>query len=260
MIAIDMDEVCEWTRIAGSIAQRYFQTNLESRRKADNSRVTQVDIEIEQFLRERIGQRYPEHGIMGEEQGLSATDREYVWSLDPLDGTDAFVSGLPIWAVSVGLLHDGRPYLGAIFIPMTGDCYWTDGSGRAYCNSEIIRVKESETLDRYDSIMVTSRAHCDFDIRFPGKVRSLGSFAAHCCYVARGSVVGALLGYDPQLWDIAAGVAILHAAGGVVVTLSGQPLDTRTMLDGSKPAEPLFISTPALKDSLLRYIRVKGAS
>jgi 3'-phosphoadenosine 5'-phosphosulfate (PAPS) 3'-phosphatase len=70
-------------------------------------------------------------------------------------------------------------------------------------------------------------------------------------------VLGALLGY-PQLWDIAAGVAILHAAGGAAATLSGQPLDTRPMLAGQKPPEPLLISTPALIEPLCNCIRVKG--
>lgn len=258
-VAIDIAEVCHWARLGGDIAQHYFHNVPEAHRKADNSSVTQADLEIETLLRERIQQRYPDHGIMGEEQGIGDIDREYVWSLDPLDGTDAFVSGLPVWAVSIGLLRAGKPYLGVINVPITGDCYWNDQQGHAYCNGQRIQVQNGTTLDRQDSILVTSRAHNEYTVSFPGKARSLGSFAAHFCYVARGSVVGALLGY-PQLWDIAAGVAILQAAGGVAVTLSGAALDTRPMLDGSKPAEPLLIAPRALKDALLRYIHVKGSS
>jgi myo-inositol-1(or 4)-monophosphatase len=230
---------------------------VQQRRKADNSYVTQADVEIEQFLRARISERYPEHGIMGEEEGIGAVEREFVWSLDPLDGTDAFVAGLPVWGVSIGILREGVPYLGVIYLPLTGECYWNDLQGRAYCDEQLIAVNRASALSAQDSIMVTSRAHNEYDISFPGKVRSLGSFAAHCCYVARGSVLGALLGY-PQLWDIAAGIAILHAAGGMAATLSGQPLDTRSLLTGQKPAEPLVISTPALIEPLLNTIRVKG--
>jgi myo-inositol-1(or 4)-monophosphatase len=120
-------------------------------------------------------------------------------------------------------------------------------------------VSDIASFDAQDAILTPSRAHIEYDIRFPGKARSLGSFAAHCCYVARGSVVGALLGY-PQIWDIAAGVAILNAAGGVAITLSGQPLDMRPMLDGSKPAEPLFVTTPKLADAMLAYIHVRDES
>jgi myo-inositol-1(or 4)-monophosphatase len=251
---LDIAEVCAWAREGGEIARRYFQTSLEQHRKADNSFVTQADLEIEQLVRDYIQKRHPDHGIMGEEQGIGTIDCEYVWSLDPLDGTDAFVAGLPVWAVSIGLLRHGKPYLGAIYLPLSDECYWNDLSGRAYCNNERITVSAADTFDTQDAIMVTSRAHIDYDMGFPGKARSLGSFAAHCCYVARGSVVGALLGY-PQIWDIAAGIAILQAAGGVAVTLAGEPLDMRPMLQGQTPSAPLFISSPALCDELRGYIR-----
>jgi myo-inositol-1(or 4)-monophosphatase len=257
---IDMSEVCEWARIGGSIARRYFHQPIAQHRKADNTHVTQADIEIERFLRERIGSRYPQHGIMGEEQGIGSVEREYVWSLDPLDGTDAYVSGLPVWAVSIGLLRNGEPYLGVIYLPLTDECYWADTDGIAYCNGHPISVSDAHDVAAHHAIMVPSRSHSDYDINFPGKARSLGSFAAHFCYVARGSVLGALLGY-PQLWDIAAGLAILRAAGGRVVLLSGEPFDdVRAMLDGRRPPEPLLISTPALVRVLLPYIQTKGTA
>jgi myo-inositol-1(or 4)-monophosphatase len=251
-----MAEVCEWARASGKIARKYFQSSAQEQRKADGTMVTRADIEIEQFLRSQIEARYPDHGIMGEEHGIGAIEREYVWSLDPLDGTDAFVAGFPIWAVSIGLLHKGQPYLGVVYLPITDECFWNQPDGPAYCNGEIIHVKDELTIGSQDSIIVTSRSHCDYDVSFPGKARSLGSFAAHCCYVARGSVLGALLGY-PQLWDIAAGIAILYAAGGVVTTLSSKAFEPGAMLDGSKPADPLIISSPALSEVLLKYIHVK---
>lgn len=251
-LEIDMAEVREWARVGGTIAQHYFN-NVSGERKKDQSWVTQADVEIEQLLRERIQARYPDHGIMGEEQGLHGIEREYVWSIDPLDGTDAFVGGLPIWAISIGLLRAGEPYLGVVYVPTTNDFYWTDTEGTAYRNATPITVTSATTFDQNDWIFVTSHAHLDYTIRFPCKSRSMGSFAVHLCYVARGSALGALIGY-PQLWDIAAGLAILHAAGGVAVTLDGQPLDTRAMLDGSKPKKPLFTSTPALAGKLLSMI------
>ncbi len=262
MADIDIAEVCSWAREGGDIARHYFHaahTVLEQHRKADNSAVTRADIEIEQLLRARIQQRYPEHGVMGEEQGIGAVEREFVWSLDPLDGTDAFVHGLPVWAVSIGVLRAGAPYLGVVYLPLVDDCYWNDGAGRAYCNDQRIQVTATASFSSQDSILVPSAAHRQYAISFPGKTRSMGSFAAHCCYVARGGVMGALLGY-PQLWDIAAGSAILQDAGGVAVDLSGQKFDMRPLLDGSKPGVPLFISTPALVSELLPYIRLRDAS
>lgn len=253
MSDIDIAEVREWARAGGVIARHYFN-NVAGQRKADRSWVTQADVEIEQLLRDNIQTRYPDHGIMGEEQGLYAIDREFVWSIDPLDGTDAFLSGLPIWAVSIGVLRAGEPYLGVVYVPISDDCYWADVQGAAYRNDTPIHVRDATTFDRNDWIIVTSRAHIEYQIDFPGKTRSLGSFATHLCYVARGSALGTIIG-SPQLWDIAAGLAILRAAGGVALTLDGRPLDTRSLLDGRKPDQPLFMSTPALAHELLRYIK-----
>lgn len=250
---IDIGEVCEWSRVGGAIARSYFHV-AEEQRKPDNSAVTQADLDIEELLRARIQERYPDHGIVGEEQGIGRIDCEFVWALDPLDGTDAFVSGLPVWAVSIGLLRNGQPYLGVIYLPITDECYWNDQEGHAYCNGQPIQVKQAPHFGKHDAIMVTSRMHEEYEVTFPGKARSLGSFAAHCCYVARGSAIGALLGY-PQLWDIAAGVAIVEAAGGSVATLSGQALDMGRMLHGTRPTDPLIISTPALIGPLGETIR-----
>lgn len=252
MSAIDMAEVRTWAREGGAIARGYFN-NVSRRRKSDRSWVTEADVTIERFLRERITARYPDHGIMGEEGEHVALDREYVWVLDPLDGTDAFVDGLPVWAVSVGLMRNGKPYLGVITIPLADEDYWTDGQGSAYRNEAPIHVSEATAFERNDWMLVTSRAHTDYIIRFPGKTRSLGSLAAHCCYVARGSAIGAILG-SPHLWDIAAGLAILEAAGGSAVLLDGNPLDIHPLLNGGKPPRPLLISTPALGPSLLPLI------
>jgi fructose-1,6-bisphosphatase/inositol monophosphatase family enzyme len=253
---IDMAEVRTWAREGGAIARRHFN-NVAARRKRDRTWVTQADVEIEQFLRERISAHHPDHGITGEEGEPFAADREFVWSLDPLDGTDAFVDGLPVWGVSIGLLRHGAPYLGVVALPMADEDYWTDGQGSAYRNDTPISVSDAATFDRNDWILVTSRAHTDYTIRFPGKTRSLGSLAAHCCYVARGSAIGAVLGY-PHLWDIAAGFAILSAAGGIAVTLDGDLPPIPRLFKQSKAARPLLITTPALRDALLPLVEKRG--
>lgn len=253
MSQIDIAEVKAWAEEGGAIARRYFN-NVTRTHKADRTLVTQADIEIEQVLRTHIEARYPDHGIMGEEQGIGAIDREFVWSLDPLDGTASFVSGLPIWGVSIGLLRDGLPYLGVVYLPMLDDCYWVDASGPAYRNDVPIQVSAVAEFDGNDWMAVSSNAHRRFRISFPGKTRSLGSVAAEFCYVARGSAVGALIS-RANLWDMAAGLALLRAAGGVATLFSAAPLDIPPLLDGRKISEPLLISTPALLEPLRGYIK-----
>jgi len=239
---IDIAEVREWARESGELARGYFN-NVRRERKADRSWVTQADLEIEQLLRERIAARYPGHGIMGEEQGVGDVGREFVWCLDPIDGTGAFVSGLPLWGISIGLLRAGRPYAGVVYLPLLDDCYAVDAGGPAFRNDEPLAVRPPGPVDSTDWIAVGSYTHRDYRITFPGKVRALSSVAADCCYVARGSAYGAVIG-RAKLWDLAAGLAILAAAGGAAVGLSGAPLDLAPLLDGRKLPEPILIGHP----------------
>lgn len=255
MSEIDIAEVRGWAREGGDIARHYFN-NVARQRKADRSWVTQADVEVETMLRQRIAARYPDHGVMGEEQGVGAIEREFVWSVDPIDGTGAFVSGLPLWCVSIGLMRHGAPYLGVVYLPILGDCYWADATGPAYRNEEPIHVAAVEQIDSNDWIAVSSYAHRNFNITFPGKTRALSSVAADLCYVARGSALGALIG-RANLWDIAAAAAILRAAGGEIRGLSGAALETPPLLDGRKLPEPVLAAAPSMIDTLRGYVSRK---
>ncbi len=242
---IDYREACAWAQTAGTIAMSHFRRTVGNR-KHDDSIVTAADTEIEHFLRNRIHAHYPGHGIQGEEHGSSGLDREYVWSLDPIDGTNAFASGLPIWGISIGLLHHTVPVFGVIYLPVTDDCYWNEGTERAFWNGQPIRVRPQPAGAPYDGqdwLAVTSDTHRTYHVHFRGKTRSTGSTVAHMCYVAQGVAVGALLGYV-SLWDIAAGVAIVEAAGGVVQTLHGSPPDYAAMLHGAAPQGALVAAPP----------------
>ncbi|NTU86194.1 MAG: inositol monophosphatase [Chloroflexales bacterium] len=255
MSEIDIAEVRAWAREAGAYARRHFN-NVTAERKADRSWVTRADVEIEDLLRARIAACYPEHGVIGEEQGGGDLDSEYVWCLDPIDGTGAFVAGLATWCVSIGVLRRGEPYLGVIYLPILDDCYWADVEGPAFRNNERITVSDTTLIDSNDWISVSSNAHRQFRIDFPGKTRSLSSIAADCCYVARGSSLGALIG-RANLWDLAAGFAILRAAGAVVMGLSGAPVAVASLLDSRKLAEPIVIGPPQLIEALRTSISRK---
>lgn len=240
MTDINIDELITWVRDAGTIARSYFN-QAEARRKADNSLVTQADVAIERVTVERIMARYPQHGIIGEEQTNTGAGREFLWALDPLDGTAAFVAGLPMWGVSLGLLRRGLPYLGVVYLPLLDDCYWAEPSGAAFLNGHPIHVAPPRAWESEDWLSTPSNSHRRFTIDFVGKTRSLGCTAASLCYVARGgSAVGALI-TRAAIWDIAAGMAILCAAGGEATGLSGAPLDTTALLDGQLLAEPVIL-------------------
>ncbi|HMN86615.1 MAG TPA: inositol monophosphatase family protein, partial [Bauldia sp.] len=101
----------------------HFRASLAVENKATGrfDPVTVADRDAEAAMRRLIGSTYPDHGIVGEEYGPDRPDAEFVWVLDPIDGTRSFIMGMPIWGVLIGLLHEGRPVLGMMAQPFTGE-------------------------------------------------------------------------------------------------------------------------------------------
>jgi myo-inositol-1(or 4)-monophosphatase len=251
--AIDLEELKGWLREAGDIARGMFNS-VSGHRKADQTYVTEADFAVERLLVERLAVRYPEYGMLGEEQARTGTDREFVWALDPIDGTASFVAGLPIWCISLGLLRAGTPFMGVLSFPLMDDWYWAMPGEPAYRNGQVLQVAPDRTWDSEDWIAVPSNSHRRFTIDFPGKTRGLGATAAAICYAARGSAVGALT-VRSSLWDYAAALAVLHAAGGVAIGLSGEPLATAELLDGRVQREPIVCGAPSHVAALRERIR-----
>lgn len=237
--SLDLAAVMDWARHAGEIALRHFRQVLPER-KADRSMVTAADREIERYLRSELARLYPTHGILGEEYGRSEAGSRprLIWAVDPLDGTVAYAAGLPIWAVSLGLLEDGQPVAGVVYLPLVNEMYWAMAGEGAYFNSQRMTMPETTAVDKDDFLCVPSNSHRRYRIAFAGKCRSFGSTAAHLVYVARGSAWGAVLG-RVHLWDIAGGAAILHEAGGRLESLGGGAVDYSVLLDGRPAADHL---------------------
>jgi fructose-1,6-bisphosphatase/inositol monophosphatase family enzyme len=120
---VDPDELVafanELAAAARQIAHSYFRRGIVVTEKADRSPVTAADRGIEALLRAMIAERFPDHGIYGEEQGGEKLDRALVWVLDPIDGTKAFVTGMPLFGTLIGLTERGQPVLGVIEAPAT---------------------------------------------------------------------------------------------------------------------------------------------
>jgi myo-inositol-1(or 4)-monophosphatase len=236
---INIDELIAWAREGGAIARGMFR-NVVGHRKADRTWVTDADVAVEQALVAHIAERYPGHGIIGEENARHALGNEYLWAIDPLDGTAAFLAGLPAWGVSLGLLRGGAPYLGVIYFPLLDDCYWSVPGGGAFLNGQPIHVAPPRDWQGDDWIATPSNAHRRYTIDFVGKTRAIGATVGTLCYTARGSAVGGLFN-RVSIWDIAAGLAILGAAGGVARTLTGAEVDTAAMLDGRSLGETVLV-------------------
>src|SRR5258707_10003196 len=115
---------------AAAVILPLFRTRLSIEDKGDAGfdPVTLADRGAEAAMRKLIGEHYPEHGIVGEEYGREREDAEFVWVLDPIDGTRSFITGLPLWGVLIGLLRNGKPVLGMMAQPFTGEPFVGDGA------------------------------------------------------------------------------------------------------------------------------------
>ncbi len=239
MTQIDIDWLLDITRKAGDIALSHFGKT-RGNLKPDNTWVTQADLAVEACLREELASARPNDAILGEEGDNPAPRSPTVWAIDPIDGTRAFNHGFPIWGVSIGMLQDGVPTLGAFILPALGDLYHTDGK-TACCNG-VALTPSAPAINANAVFLVSEGAYKHRKIDYSGKVLSLGSAAAHLCYVARGSAVGSL--NQASIWDYAAGAAILRVLGVPFRYLSGAEVDFTLLYSGQSTPEPTLACPP----------------
>jgi myo-inositol-1(or 4)-monophosphatase len=177
-------------------------------------------------MRARIAKKFPAHGIVGEEFGSERADAGFVWVLDPIDGTKAFITGLPLWGTLIALLHHGQPVLGCIHQPVLGQLVIGDGV-TTELNGQRVRCRATTRIE--DATLLTS------DPMTPAKYQN---GAAHAALQKRARLVrtwGECYGYlllatgwadlclDPIMnpWDIAALVPVVRGAGGVISDWQG---------------------------------------
>ena len=198
--------------------------------KPDASLVTQADRAVEARLREMIGTRYPGHGVIGEELGESETDAEFVWVLDPIDGTAHFVAGLPVYGTLIGLARGGRPLLGIIDHPAT-DERWLGVAGEgAKRNGAPQRTRPCANLE----IAFATNSNPDFLMpeekerfeRVRARVRHMqygGSCYAYGLLASGRTDIALDAGLD--IFDMLAVAVVIEAAGGGVTDWDGKAID-----------------------------------
>jgi myo-inositol-1(or 4)-monophosphatase len=196
--------------------------------------VTQADVQCQEIVMRRVRETYPDHGFIGEEGEKGRIfkrppydDSGIWWVIDPIDGTNNFAHGMPIFTVSVAAMHEGRPVVGVVFQP-SGDLMFTAvQGGEAQLDGRRIQAGEAEigplTSIGLDSHWGDGVPAWVCDILLKSRFRNFGTTALHLGYVARGGLVAAVM-CTPKLWDIAAGALIAEAAGAVVTTWTGEAL------------------------------------
>ena len=236
------------------IAPRYRDLGLRVDRKTDGSPVTEADRMAEEVMRGMIAARFPDHGIMGEEYGTERADAEYVWVLDPIDGTISFTAGCPLFATLVGVLHRGAPVLGMINQPVTDQMCIGDGSVTTL-NGERVRLRQIESLA--EATLLTT----DFDNI--GRHQDQAGFERlrRECRLVRtwGDAYGYLLlatgradvMTDPIMnpWDVLPLVAVVRGAGGVITDWHGNDV---------RQGSSCVAAAPAVHDRVIRMLAGKA--
>ena len=215
---------------AADVVRHYYQSNLAITIKADKSPVTEADVETEKTIRAIIAAKYPDHGFYGEETGSSHLDAEYVWIVDPIDGTKAFVREYPMFSTQIALMHRGRLIVGVSSAPAYGELAYAEIGVGAWLNDAPIRVSEIATIE--DAALSTGNLKTlATGPRWPAfgrlvgrlsRIRGYGDFL-HYHLLASGRI-DAVVESDVNILDVGACAVIVEAAGGRFTDMDGQPL------------------------------------
>lgn len=211
---------------------------IQVKRKGANDWVTDVDVRVEELIIKTIRASYPDHAILGEESGKSATSNvnsDHLWIIDPIDGTVNFAHGLPSFCVSIAVAYRGRVEHGVIFDPIRQELFNASYGEGAFLNNHRIRTTSDLSLTQAMLSVVNGTIESDKPSvgQFLGyyqnlytaasKIRQQGTVALDCAYVAAGRLDG-LAAFNMSYWDLAAGVLLIQEAGGVALDpYSGLP-------------------------------------
>ncbi|MEZ4751309.1 MAG: inositol monophosphatase family protein [Bdellovibrionota bacterium] len=233
---------------ASAIAASYFRQAILIETKADQSPVTIADKKGEEHIRKELGKRFPGHGILGEEFGTEALDADFVWTIDPIDGTRSFIRGIPLFGTLLGLLHRRRVVLGIMVLPILQETYTAVLGKGTFCNDQRLHVSPTQTLE--NAVVSIGDVNC---FEKAGKMAYMHQIMEKAelargytdCFghslLLRGAVDAMI---DPVVapWDVIPIACLVREAGGEFFDFDGgQTLETSS-----------FIScAPGLKQALL---------
>lgn len=248
-----LETILAITNKAERIPRQHFRQGLDIIHKADESPVTIADQACEQYIRDAIGAAFPDHGIIGEEFAQKHGKGPYSWIIDPIDGTRAFISGMPLYGMLIGLLKDGEPVLGVVRMPALGEVF-TGSKDGAFLNGAPIQVSTTRDLNKaMIYINEADKMMRDAPDVF-ARLNKAGQDRRFCydCYphalLAAGHI-DACIDYDLKPYDYLPLAPVITAAGGMVTDWDGKALDLHS--DGRVVAA----ATPALHRELLDVIQ-----
>lgn len=243
---------------AGRVILKYYgkygQKSFKGGDKSDFATI--ADLDAEKTIIKVISKHFPDHNIITEESGSENKNSEYTWVIDPIDGSIAFVAGIPYFSISVGLLAENLPILGVIFQPKLNDLYWAEKGKGAWLNGKPIHVSAKNKLEEAGMVLEFGhnkkrQAKIDFyitpiitKIAYP---YSFGSAVASMAMVATGILDGDV--NQAWVWDFVAGAVIVREAGGMVTDFEGKEPDW------SKERLSVVASNGLIHDQILEALR-----
>lgn len=237
-MSLELETALGAAKKAAEISRRYYRGNLAVRMKADQTPVTQADVECEEAIRETILEVFPQHGFYGEETGKTRAEADNVWLVDPIDGTKAFVRQYPFFSTQIALMRKGKIVLGVSSSPMFDEIAWAERGSGAWLNGGKLAVSDiaEPGLAALSTGNLKSLAASEGWSRLGkwvaavGRIRGYGDFY-HYHLLAAGKLE-AVIESDVNILDIAALSVIVEEAGGVFTDLNGDPpsLEIRSVL------------------------------
>jgi histidinol-phosphatase len=223
---------------AGEVIRRLYRRNIEITVKADKSPVTEADVEAERTIRQLLESRFPDHGFFGEETGSHGMGADYVWLVDPIDGTKSFVREYPMFSTQIALLAEGELILGVSSAPVYGELAWAERGKGAWLGKERLKVSDVASIGAatLSSGNLKSLARGPAWSRYGSlvgavnRIRGYGDFLHY--HLLAGGKIDAVIESDVNILDIAALAVIVEEAGGRFTDLSGGAVgfDTTTVL------------------------------
>ncbi len=223
---------------AADVIRGSYQRNLAVQTKADKSPVTAADVQTEQAIRAILQHRFPDHGFYGEETGTTGGDRDYLWLVDPIDGTKAFVREYPMFSTQIALMHRGELVVGVSSAPVFGELAWAERGCGAWLNGRRLSVSEVSAVEEAALSAGNLRTLASGPrwsaygrlVARVNRIRGYGDFLHY--HLLAGGKIDAVVESDVNILDIAALVVIVREAGGRFTALDGGPvgLDTTTVL------------------------------
>lgn len=245
---------------AGNIAKDRFDKSYSIEEKDDfGDVVTEVDHMAEGVILKELSREFPNHRIHSEEAGDNGLESDWLWMIDPLDGTNNFAIGFPVFSVSITLMYKQEPVLGVIYEPMVNRLFISRLNGGFVCNNQVIKIKKNKSMKmnrltvgwiqghavQNDERAVRLRHHIELNTK---RMMRLWAPTLQWCMLAKGDIDGIIL-YNSEGDDLYSGILMVKEAGGVVVDFSGNEFSGMS-------SEPYLIAChPEYKNHFVKMVK-----